>query len=289
LQFGLKYNCEFSIYCNMMFLLFYERKYNFIAGDAFAFLLSHQKIKMKFLVRSLVCIMMVCFLGSWGFLVHKTAQQLAVYELHGSMQSFFYNNIDTLVANAIRPDKRRSYDKTEGAKHFIDLEAYGDSAVWKMPLTWDSAVAKFSKDTLLKYGYVPYVVMDIKNKLTNAFKNKNADSILFYAADIGHYIEDANVPLHTTVNHDGQLTNQKGLHALWESTVPSIEIANYNLYTRHKATYLSNPAVSIWTAIREAHALLPSLLLAEKMQHKKFSEEKICYRKSVFGKINASI
>jgi hypothetical protein len=35
--------------------------------------------------------------------------------------------------------------------------------------------------------------------------------ILFIAADLGHYIADAHMPLHTSDNHDGQLTDQKGI------------------------------------------------------------------------------
>ena len=79
---------------------------------------------------------------SWGFLVHKTAHQLAVYELPKEVQSFFYKNMEYLVTNAPRPDMRRNSDPTEATKHFIDLEAFGDSAAWKMPLHWNDAVAK---------------------------------------------------------------------------------------------------------------------------------------------------
>ncbi len=217
-------------------------------------------------------IVLVIGLSSWGFLVHRTAHQLAVYELPKPMWPFFYKNIDKLVYDAVRPDVRRNTDKTESPKHFIDLEAYGDSAAYKMPLNWDEAIAKYSKDTLLKYGYVPYQVINQMHKLTEAFKNRNADSILFYAIDLGHYIEDANVPLHTTLNYDGQLSNQKGLHALWESVVPEIEITNYNLSSHHKAKYLTNPQLSIWQAVRRAYALLPDIYEKEKEVSKYFTD-----------------
>lgn len=46
-------------------------------------------------------------------------------------------------------------------------------------------------------------------KLTKAFKDKNRAEILFLAADLGHYIGDAHMPLHTSANHDGQLSDQK--------------------------------------------------------------------------------
>jgi hypothetical protein len=203
------------------------------------------------------------FLSGWGFLAHRTINQLAIYQLPKAMRPFFYENMDYLVKNAVRPDQRRNSDKTEEPKHFIDAEIYGDSALWVMPQQWDQAVAKYSKDTLLAYGYVPYWVMVMKERLTNAFQQKNKDSILFYAADIGHYIADAHVPLHTTMNYDGQLTGQKGLHSLWESTIPELEITQFDLYEKHKAQYLENPEAAIWQATRNAYVLLKGLFQQE--------------------------
>lgn len=211
--------------------------------------------------------------ASWGFLVHKTVHQLAVYELPKEMVPFFYQNIDYLVSNAPRPDTRRNQDSTEATKHFIDLEMYGEQAATKMPMDWQAAQKMYTKDSLLKYGYVPYHIVYMKGKLTEAFRKGNKDSILFYATDLGHYIGDANVPLHTSVNYDGQLTDQKGLHSLWESMIPEIVIGNYNLYSDHKATYLKDPSVAIWGAIRRAANLVPGMLLQEKEVSKNFTPE----------------
>lgn len=219
-----------------------------------------------------VSLLILTLCGGWGFLVHKTCHQLAVYELPGEMQPFFYKNMQYITDSAIRPDLRRSRDTTEATKHFIDLEMYGDSAAYKMPLKWEGAVAKYSKDTLLKYGYVPYYVIKMKDHLAKAFQSGNSDSILFYAVDMGHYIEDANVPLHTTTNYDGQQTGQRGIHALWESVTPEIEITAYNLYTEHKASYLNNPELAIWQAVRKANSLLPGVLRTEKELSKQFPD-----------------
>src|SRR5581483_1524896 len=90
--------------------------------------------------------------SSWGFLVHRTIHQLAVYELPDGLQYFFHRNMNYLVKNAPRPDLRRNEDPAEAPKHFIDLEMYGENAAYNMPLTWDAAVKKYGKDSLLKYG-----------------------------------------------------------------------------------------------------------------------------------------
>ncbi len=201
---------------------------------------------------------------SWGFLVHRTTTQLAVYQLPKRLQPLFFQNKELLVQKSVRPDQRRNYDSSEAPKHFIDLEMFGDSAAWKMPHDWDEAVAKYSKDSLIKYGYVPYWIVVMQEKLTAAFRAGKEDSVLYYASDLAHYIGDANVPLHTSVNYDGQLTNQKGLHSLWESTVPELELTSYNLYARHRARYIHNKEEAIWDAVRTAHGLLPQVFLLER-------------------------
>lgn len=226
----------------------------------------------KFLFRISTLTLAIIILSSWGFLVHRTINQLAIYELPKAMRPFFYTNRDYLVKNAPRPDLRRNEDSTEATKHFIDLEMFGDSAAWKMPLKWDDAVKKYGRDSLLKYGYVPYYIIIMKNRLTNAFRSGNKDSVLFYAADLGHYIGDANVPLHSSVNYDGQLSNQKGLHNLWESMIPEMELEQYSLHNHHEANYLSDPETAIWQAVRLAHELTKDVFEQEKEASKGFTD-----------------
>lgn len=251
---------------------FSSKKKRFVTNGTDFFSNSHKIPAMHTVPRLVLFVLIMIFFNSWGFLVHRSVHQLAVYELPGSLKTFFYRNMQYVVRNAPRPDQRRNEDSTEATKHFINFEAFGDSAAWKMPLSWEKAVTIYSKDTLLKNGYVPYHVIIMKNRLTNAFRNGKADSVLFYATDMAHYIGDANVPLHTTTNYDGQLTGQKGLHALWESMVPEIEIGQYNLHSRHKAKYLDNPEEAIWNAVRQSYSLVNDVLAKEKEVSRSFTD-----------------
>lgn len=220
-------------------------------------------------------LMVVVLIGmsSWGFLVHRSINQLAIYNLPVPLQSYFHANMKYLVDNAPRPDIRRNTDRTEDTKHFIDLEMFDPKGTNDIPMDWASAVKKYTEDSLKKYGWGPYNAMMQLDHLTNAFKSKNMDSILFYAADLGHYIGDLHVPLHTTANYDGQLTGQKGLHGLWESYIPELKISEYQLYNKHQATYLKHPAEALWKDLRHAYALLPEMFAKEKALSIKFSPE----------------
>ena len=106
-----------------------------------------------------------------------------------------------------------------------------------------------------------------------AFKNKNADQILRLSSDIGHYIADANVPLHTTENYNGQLSGQYGIHGFWESRLPELFSEDYDLLSG-KASYVENLQLYAWDAVVKAHQALDSVLLFEKQLTAKYPESK---------------
>lgn len=239
-------------------------------------------IMKKVLKFSLVIIVLVC--SSWGYLVHRTINQVAIYQLPKAMRPFFYENKDSIARNAPRPDQRRSTDTTEFPKHFVDLEAFGDSAGWKMPVKWEDALKQYGKDSLRKYGFLPYVVADVQSKLTNAFRLRNKDSIIFYATDLGHYIGDAHVPLHTSINYDGQLSNQRGIHDLWETSTPEAVLEQYTLYNGHEAKYISDTEQATWETIRSSHALLGEMFAAEKEVSKNFTDSTKYFKQVRWGR-----
>ena len=243
------------------------------------------RFKKSILVFSLI--LAVLGLTSWGFLAHKTIDQIAVYALPKKLQQFFFKNMDYIIYNSVRPDVRRKDDKTEDTKHYVDIDApvFGPNALETMPESWSEAKAKFTEDTLRKYGTVCWEVVFLQEKLTRAFKNKNKDSILFYAADISHYIADAHVPLHTSINYDGQLSGQRGIHALWESIVPEIHIKDYNLYQNQKAVYIKNPQKEIWKAFRVSFSMLRTVLDEEKAVSEGFTDKTKYKRSERYGKM----
>ena len=86
-----------------------------------------------------------------------------------------------------------------------------------IPPGWKEAVAKYGQDTLSAHGIVPWHIKKVTWQLTNAFVTQDLSLIIRLSADLGHYVGDLHVPLHTTANYNGQLTGQHGIHGLWES------------------------------------------------------------------------
>lgn len=200
----------------------------------------------------------------WGFYAHRKINRLAVFSLPPEMLGFYKTNIDYLTENAVNPDRRRYAVDGEAPRHYIDLDVYPDSVQQDLAtLTWKQAVEKYSEDTLQAYGIVPWHIVAMKYRLEQAFKERNVRRILMLSADIGHYIADANVPLHTTENYNGQLTNQVGIHGFWESRLPELYSDNYDLLIG-QADYVEQPLERSWRAVLNAHAALDSVLTFER-------------------------
>ena len=210
---------------------------------------------------------------SWGFFAHKKINYNAVFLLPPEMMWLYKPNIDFLSEHAVDPDKRRYAIPEEGPRHYIDIDHYGKFPFDELPRRWNEAVAKYSEDTLMKYGTVPWWVQTMQLRLTDAFKTKNQVRILKYSAEIGHYISDAHVPLHATLNHNGQYTDQKGIHGFWESRVPELLADKEWDFFIGKAEYLKNPGEFIWQRVLESAVAADTVLLFEKELSNQFSPD----------------
>lgn len=215
-------------------------------------------------------------LKKWGFYGHKRINRIAVFTLPQEMFGFYKEHIEFLTEHAVDPDKRRYAVEGEAQRHYIDLDHYyheGEDPFEVMPQRWNDAIAKFTEDTLQAYGIVPWHIQVMKYKLQRAFEAKNVDLILKYSADIGHYIGDAHVPLHTTENYNGQMTNQKGIHGLWESRLVEINANDYDYFVG-KSEYIEKPLTFAWNAVKGSHAALDSVLRIEKELTAEFDPDK---------------
>jgi hypothetical protein len=235
--------------------------------------------KIVCLVTGIAVLMLCC---SWGFFAHHRINRLAVFTLPKGMSGFYRANIDYITEHAVDPDKRRYVDSLEGPRHFLDADHYGRSPFGRIPQNWYDAVKRYTADTLDKYGTVPWVIQYNYYWLVKAFKKHDTIAILKTSANIGHYIADAHVPLHLTVNFDGQLTHQNGLHALWESRLPELFSNNYNLYVG-KAKYIDNPLTEAFKICRESYKCIDSVILFERKLNATFPQDKK-YEVTVRGK-----
>lgn len=224
-------------------------------------------LKIAFTIAVISCFSFLAL--SWGFFAHQRINRMAVFCLPPEMFGFYKHHIDYLTQHAVDPDKRRYAVEGEAACHFIDLDRYGDHPFDSIPQRWNDAVAKYTEDTLMAHGIVPWHIEKMMFRLTFAFREKNFEKILKYSADIGHYIGDAHVPLHCTQNYNGQLTGQHGIHGFWESRIPELNGDNYD-YITGRCRYVKSPLKEAWRIVRDSYAAKDSVLNFERELNKKF-------------------
>lgn len=226
----------------------------------------------KILILSL-CLLAAQHCFCWGFYAHRKINYYAVFLLPPEMMLLYKPNADFVMEHAVDPDKRRYAVAAEGPRHYIDIDHYGFYPYDSLPRKWNDAVLKYSEDSLNAHGIVPWWVNTMLYRLTAAFKEKNQAKILKFSAEIGHYIADAHVPLHASSNHNGQLTDQKGIHGFWESRLPELLADKEWDFFIGKAEYIKNPQDFIWQRVLESAAAADTVLKYERELSKSFSPD----------------
>jgi hypothetical protein len=240
---------------------------------------------MKFKKTILILLLPILLIfSSWGFFAHQRINRLAVFTLPKDLISFYKSNINYVTEHAVDPDKRRYADSLEAPRHYLDADHYGNEPFKIIPRKWNDAVSKLTEDTLNAYGIVPWQIQRTYNKLVSAFKNRDSILILKYSADLGHYIGDAHVPLHTSENYNGQMTGQTGIHGFWESRLPELFANDYDYFVG-KAKYINNPLDEAWNIVENTFTMLDSTLTIERNLNKSFPAD----RKYTFNERNNKV
>lgn len=211
--------------------------------------------------------------GAWGFFSHRKINRMAVFTLPPEMVGFFKKHIEYLSEHAVDPDKRSRAVEGEAEKHYIDIDHFGEDPFSIMPRRWNDAVKKYTEDTLRQYGILPWWIEKMSWKLTQAFKDGDKNLVLWYAANYGHYIADATVPLHTSEYYDGKIPAQKGIHAFWETRIPELLAEDYNFLVG-RAVYVDNILDKAWNLVEVTHRQVDTVFMIEEYLRAEYPDDK---------------
>jgi len=133
-------------------------------------------------------------------------------------------------------------------------------------------------DEYSQHGILPYHLEWMQNRLVQAFRSRNEMQILRIATEMGHYIGDAHVPLHTTENYNGQLTNQDGIHAFWESRLPELFADDEYDFFVGQAEYIEDTKNYFWEVTLKSHSYVDTVLAIENRLRNTFPVDlQFCY------------
>lgn len=214
--------------------------------------LTLPKIRALHASKALYLCQVLCFLSfiliaeeslAWGKRGHQIVGETSALlisleptgEFFDSRQFDFgyYNNVPDFIWK--RPE---TYEK-ERHEHYLNLEIFKRSVEKQkdlnLPQVFELSRKQFNgtfKDVPSGAGRAIWRVRELDEQLTlitqrlKAFSGKNKKQKqdlqkqwLSLAGPMGHYVADLSQPLHVTENHDGQLTDQKGLHQFFETNL----------------------------------------------------------------------
>ena len=184
---------------------------------------------------------------------------------------------DTLLQNVPFEESMKIYDHhILEDRYSVLIELNNSISYFEKNLSEGNKLVFENK--FVEYGVLPYFLNDFYWQLVKAFEKRNLERILKISADIGHYLGDAHVPLHTTENYNGQLSDQLGIHAFWESRLPELFAEAEYDFIAGKAEYISDKEAFFWDVIFESHLLLEKVLVIEKELSQEFpSDQQYCF------------
>lgn len=124
-----------------------------------------------------------------------------------------------LGAHASDADHRKSSVAGESVRHFLDIDAWDDPPFDDVPRSFEALARKHGTEEAKRFGVVPWAIDECYRMLVLSLRRGDWSSAGAWAADLGHYVADSHQPLHCTVNYDGQVTGNKGIHIRFEVTM----------------------------------------------------------------------
>ncbi|MBC7457897.1 MAG: hypothetical protein H7235_06440 [Bdellovibrionaceae bacterium] len=161
----------------------------------------------------------------WGSIGH----QIVAYTGGNSAtdgQLFWKSNLEPLRTLSTVPDRlwKTSVTKAdEGLTHWFQVDSYYKptefSQIISFPSSYSAALSKYTEDRIRVNGTAPWRIRQLYQLAFQAFKSGDTVAAMQYVGVMSHYIGDLSQPLHVSINYDGQLTGNKGLHSYFETSI----------------------------------------------------------------------
>ena len=171
------------------------------------------------------------------------------------------------VAAEIQPDYKKYFNTQVLPRLYEEVEILDTDSLAAFLNRHGMATdfqAAFFRDQMALHGVLPWHLQRMQRDLTEAFRRRDAKRILRLSADMGHYIGDAHVPLHTTSNYNGQKTGQHGIHGFWESRIPELFADESYDYFVGKPAYVERSTDWFWDMVFASNTMVDSVLTIER-------------------------
>jgi hypothetical protein len=195
--------------------------------------------------------------AAWRSDGHSHITGVAVTHLPQPLRGFFEANL-----SAVRSQSGQEPPGT----HYIKIDYYPEFASGSFPRNMEDLVARYGQTTVQKYGTAPWTyanyVDDLTSRMAAAHSKTDWQNLISVAAAQAHYIEDLHNPIHLTLNIDGQLTGNDGIHSRYEGEMIGRHLADLSL-TPSDVTYLPSVIDAVFDGIDVHYDYLDDILAAD--------------------------
>jgi len=194
---------------------------------------------------------------AWGWETHRYINKNAVDYLPSEMD-FFQDHRDYLREHSTDPD----VDNLPGYYHYIDIDYYPEFFEGTFPHDWDQAVEQFGYSVIIDNGTIPWVIESWTDSLTILMASGQWETVWQLAAELGHYVADSHQPLHLTLNYNGQLTGNYGIHSRYETHMINPHLSELPL-PDSSSIYWSSVIDSVFRYIDEIYPYVSEIIAAD--------------------------
>lgn len=194
---------------------------------------------------------------AWGWETHRYINHYAVDFLPSGM-GYFENYRVYLRQHSTDPDS----DDLPGYYHYIDIDYYPEFFEGTFPHGWDEAVDRYGNDVMTDNGIIPWIIELWTDSLTVLMSTGQWESVWQLAAELGHYVADSHEPLHLTLNYNGQLTGNDGIHSRYETQMINPHIPELPL-PNSTSIYWSSVIDSVFQYIDDVYPYVSEIIDAD--------------------------
>src|SRR5262245_2313202 len=208
--------------------------------------------------------------SAWGFTAHRLIMSRAIDLLPAELKPFFTEHRAEIVTRSVDPDLWRNVGWEDDPNHFLDFGAreYGQYPFRDLPREYGAALEKFGVAVLKRNGTLPWREAEIFGNLRRGFEGfaRQAEyapnDVVLFSAVACHYAQDAHQPLHASINYDGQLTGNAGIHSRFERDL--VERFQSRLTIAPAApSAMHNPRDTMFDVLLTSHQLVDPILKAD--------------------------
>ncbi len=212
-----------------------------------------------FLICLLFCSSLFAQNMKWGWEVHRYINEHAIDYLPSGM-SFFQDSRSYIREHSVDPDT----DPLPGYYHYIDIDYYQEFFSGTLPHNLDSLIALYNLNIVQDNGTIPWIIEEWTDSLSTLMEVGKWDEVWQMAAELGHYVADSHQPLHLTLNYNGQLTGNYGIHSRYETSMVNSHLSQLPLPTG-KGIYWPNVIDSTFLYIDKIYPYVDSIIIADNL------------------------